>query len=452
MLPQQQTGNAGHLNPTLVVQAFFVVPVEGDTGLRTQFRLRERHDVARWLLSFLLYFLYRKGQIQTEQRIAEPPGGETREELIRGGVILVEKRPDGGPALRLNPNLEMGLYLYARRHGTPALDIAIALGEDPELSHWLIAWCLADGRIPQHIPLTDSLIASLRRYAVFVDELPAENVYLPDPAAPVDAAAELAPMSRVFMQPANHGIPAEVREVLGAPTPALPPEIDIIWGQDAGTGLVFPMRRAGAADVSALVGSRAVQRAEQWARQIEEARETMRRHEYAVLREILAPPQREMLRHYVRQLRSRGYFPDLGVGDIQVTLRTNIHKEPTIASMHLGLTRLVSRICDIPLIPSFCQLGIYEAGAVLEKHTDRSQCLRNLSFVFDMWSPQGEPDPWPFYLEIDGHPKEVLLKVGDGAIYPGHKMNHWREALPPGQRAMAAFFFFVSPDYKGTLN
>lgn len=452
MLPQQKTENAGYLNPTLVVQAYFMVPVEGDTALRTQFRLREHHDVGRWLLSFLLYLLYKQGQIQEEQRIAEPPGGETREELIRGGVVIVEKRPDGGPAMRLNSNLEMGLYLYARRHGEAALDIALPLGEDPELTYWLIAYCLAEGRIPQQIPLTDNLVASLRRYAVFVDELPAADVYFPDPAAPMDAAAELAPMARVIMQKAGEAVPADVRDVLGPATPQLPPNIDLVWGIDAGTGLAFPLRRSGAAEVPSVVGSRAAERAAQWERQIEEGRETMRRHGYAVLREILAPPQREMFRHYVRELRSHGYFPDLGVGDIQVTLRTNIHKEPTITSLHKGLARLVSRICDQEMLPSFCQLGIYEAGAVLEKHKDRSQCIRNLSFIFDMWSPQGEPDPWPFYLEVDGKPKEVLLNAGDGAIYPGTRMNHWRDALPAGQRAIAAFFFFVTPDYKGTLN
>jgi len=449
----QKIENAGYLNPTLVVQAFFAVPVEGDISRRTQFKLREHHDVARWLLTFLEYLLYKRGELEGERRIAEPPGGATREDLIRGEVILVSQRPDGGLAMRLNPKLEMGIYLYARRQGQPALDEGIAIGDDAELTLWLLAYCLADGKMPPHVPLTDRLVASLRQHAVLVDELPADNVYFPDPAAPVDLAAELAPMSRVFFQDAGAPIPPEVREVLGTATPALPPDTDLIWGQDAGTGMMFPIRRPpGVSDVSAMVGTKATERAAQWQRQVQEARESMQRDNYAVLREILTAPQREKLRHYVRQLRAHGYFPALGVGDIQVTLRTNIHKEPTITALHNGITRLINRFDKQLLIPSFCQLGIYEEGAVLDKHTDRSQCERNMSFVFDMQGPQGEPEPWPFYIEVRGEKKTVLLKPGDGAVYAGHTTPHWRDALPAGQRAIAAFFFFVPPEFKGTYN
>jgi hypothetical protein len=31
-------------------------------------------------------------------------------------------------------------------------------------------------------------------------------------------------------------------------------------------------------------------------------------------------------------------------------------------------------------------------------------------------------------------------------------MIHWRDPLPAGQRATAAFFFFVPPDFQGTFN
>lgn len=450
----QQASKAGYLNPTLSLQAYFTVPVEGDIGRRTQFKLLEHPDVALWLASFLEYLLYNQGLIEGERRIAEPPGGKTREELIRGEVILVQQRPDGGQALKLNPSLEMGLYLHARRPGAPALDEAIAIGADPALSMWLLAFCLAGGRIPAHVPLTDQLTAALRRHAVFVDEMPAEDVYFPDPAAPVDLAAELAPMARIFHQPAGAPIPAAVRDVLGAETPVLPPGVDLIWGQDAGTGMVYPIRRAGpgADDPEALVGSQATQRAAQWAEQLEQARQSTTLYGYAALREILPTAQREKIRHYVRQLRSHGYFPELGVGDLQVELRTNIHREPTISSLHNGLARLINRFDDPTLQPSFCQLGIYEAGAVLVRHLDRSQCVRNLSFVFDMWSAAGEPSPWPFHLEINGETRTVLLNPGDGAVYAGTRTIHWRDALPAGQRATAAFFFFVPPDFKGTLN
>lgn len=444
----------GHLNPTLAVEAYFMVPVDGDLR-RTQFPLRDHPDVAAWLLSFLDYFLARQGRMPGNPGIAEPPGGRTRQALVEGGVILSQPRPDGGQALTLNTNMEMGLYVRARRRGQAALDTFFGLAEDPGLTRWLLTEYVRGAPPRPPAGISDTLAASLRRIAALVDELPAADACYPDPDHPADLAEELACMSRAWFQRAGQAIPPEVQALLGEHHPALPPETDIIWAQDAGTGMVYPVawpRGLDEASVLAVLGRDATARAAQWQQQRQAARESLRVHNYCVLGGILAPAQRESLRRYVRQLMDRGYFPDLGVGDTQVALRRSIHKEPTIAALHHGLSALVSDICDQPLTGSFCQLGVYEAGAVLDKHTDRPQCVRNLSFIFDMQGPRGEPEPWPLYFEVDGKAQAVMLRAGDGAVYCGTSTPHWRDALAPEHRAVAAFYFFVPPDFRGTRN
>lgn len=444
----------GYLNPTLAVEAYFMVPMEGDLR-RTQLSLREHPAVAAWLVTFLDFFLARQGRIAGNPGIAEPPTGRDRQALIDGGVILAQTRPDGGLALRLNTNMDMGLYVRARRRGQFALDTSFGLLEDPDLTRWLLTDYVNGAGQASGGGFSGPLAASLRRISALVDELPPADVCFPDPERAVDLAAELAAMSRVYFQPAGRPIPGEVRDILGEHTPTLPPDTALVWGQDAGTGMVYPVVWPSGMDeaaVRAVTGRDAARRAAQWEEQRQAARESLKTRNYCVLPAILAPAQRESLRHYVRQLLDRGYFPDLGVGDTQVELRRSIHKEPTIAAIHHGLARLVSDLCDEPLIGSFCQLGVYEAGAVLEKHTDRPQCVRNLSFIFDMTGPAGEPDPWPLYFEVDGRAHEVLLKAGDGAVYCGTTTPHWRDALAPEHRAVAAFYFFVPPDFRGTFN
>jgi len=444
----------GQINPTLSVLAYFTVPVNDDIR-RTRLPLQRYPDVAAWLMSFLNYILYKQGKLPGEQCIAEPPDGNTRELLIEGQVILAGRRPDGGLALRLNPGIDIRLQVDARRSGLPALNTLLGLAEEPAVTRWLLSYYVSNEPGVAAIGQDQALRESLRRYGVLVDEPPAGEAWFPDPVAPADLAGELAPMGRVFLQRAGQPVPEEVRQVLGRHTPALPPDKDLVWGQDAGTGMVYPsLLGAGVpyTDVARIAGQGAQQRAVAWAQQCEAARVSVRTRRFAVLRDIVPVAQREKLRHYVRQLKERGYFPELGDG--QVKLRSSIHNEPTIASLHNGLAGIVNSIGEEPVVPSYCFLSCYEAGSVLEKHLDRPQCAYNVCLVLDMQylDREGEPDPWPIYLELDGQPQPALLGVGDGVFFSGKSIWHWRDALPPGQRAVVCFNHFVTPDFTGSLD
>ena len=55
-------------------------------------------------------------------------------------------------------------------------------------------------------------------------------------------------------------------------------------------------------------------------------------------------------------------------------------------------------------------------------------------------------------LELDGRPTSVELQIGDGVLYSGTDIYHWRDALPEQQRAIICFYHFVPEGYDGGLD
>jgi hypothetical protein len=443
-------GERWQLNPTLSVLAYFVVP-DGDSVRRTRLPLADHPEVAAWLLTVLDYVLSVQAGRPGEKQIAPPPGGAAGEAFVRGGVILVSQQPDGGLAMRLNPAFEALLEINTRRRGQPAANVQVALMQSPELSRWLLTASLAGGFQPA--APDPGLFDALRQCGALVSDAPPPAAWFPDPDEPVDLATELAVMSRVILQPAGSPVPTEVRNVLGRHTPALPPGRDIVWGEDAGTGMMYPVCATPGLAASAVApGREAAARAADWSAQRETARESMKKHGYALLRGVIPPAQRKALRRYVRQLRERGYFPDLDDG--QVKLRASIHNEPTIAALHKGLAGIVNTIGPEPVIASYSFLSCYESGAVLDRHLDRPQCRYNICFVLDMQylDRDEEPEPWPIYLELEGKPVAAMMQVGDGVFFSGANIWHWRDALPPGRRVVVCFSHYVPAAHTGSLD
>ena len=341
-----------------------------------------------------------------------------------------------------------------RRFNQPSRQTPVAIGDDPEVAKWLLSYQLSADRSADELVPSDTVLEKLREFGVVVDRMPVADVFFPDPRAATDASEEISCAARTYPQAANECIPAPVQKILGKHTPDLPPDTDLLWLEDAATGLMLPTLSTppvtGEPSDNEIEG-RDTRREADWKKQRSEARESVKSHGYAVLRDIFPPAQREMLRHYVRELVKRGYFPPLD-DDPGVDLRAGIHNQKTIASFHHGIALLLSDICHEPLTASYCYLACYEPGAVLKRHTDRAQCAYDLSMVFDMDGPDGEPDPWPIYLELDNKPVAAHLQVGDGVFFSGSSVPHWREALPEGQRVIQCFFHFVGKDFHGSLN
>jgi hypothetical protein len=240
-----------------------------------------------------------------------------------------------------------------------------------------------------------------------------------------------------------------------------------LWCDDPGTKILAPFWHRGAAPLDLppreltprrldllrrahiLVGPDYVRRrSSEWEARCRVARAGLAREGFAVVRGVLNPIQLAAVRRYCRDLDEQGYLKH---GDAHVPLRNVVIDDPVARFFHHQITPLLSRITPEPIKPSYSYLSVYQPGAVLERHRDRAPCAWNFSLVFDADPETDARNAWPIYVEANGRPRRVRLKIGDGLLYRGSAMWHWRHAQPKGRKTTVCFFHFVHRDYTGPL-
>jgi hypothetical protein len=193
-----------------------------------------------------------------------------------------------------------------------------------------------------------------------------------------------------------------------------------------------------------------VQRESECSAQIERARREFRADGYSVLTDLLPPLPFAATRRYYRDLVTEGF---LQFGDRQVERRYIAHNEDLASLWHVQFADIVSRVAAEPVIPSYSYFAKYEEGAILGKHRDRSQCEFSISFLIDYTHEPPSLVPWPLLIERrDQSVVAVRGRIGDGILYRGHELAHWRDVLPNGHSATALFLHYVRPDFKGSLS
>ena len=193
---------------------------------------------------------------------------------------------------------------------------------------------------------------------------------------------------------------------------------------------------------------------------------------YAVIRQLIPRAQIRAMKRYYRQYVAQGFMQ---FGDDQVKRRYYQHNEPVAAALHSKLASFVTRIVGEEVLPSYVYAASYVEGAELVPHVDRAQCEFSISFQVD-YEPECADDrsPWPILVEplvsengppptgvIFGwehkeswrgdDPSAINLANGDGLIYRGRELVHYRERLKHGHRSTSLFFHFVAKDFDGGL-
>ncbi len=210
-----------------------------------------------------------------------------------------------------------------------------------------------------------------------------------------------------------------------------------------------PEALANLAAAGVLVDPAADARAEAtWAATRAEAAARLARDRWAVVAALVHPYQLAALRRYYRALVEEGH---VALGDGQVALRYTAHNEPVARVLHRLLAPFVSALAGEPYRPSYVYFSSYRPGATLKPHVDRAQCELSISLLLDYTPEPDGASPWPIHLGAPGAAVPVSLGLGDGLVYRGQEVTHFREALPDGHTSTSLFLHYVPEGFAGPL-
>ncbi len=190
-------------------------------------------------------------------------------------------------------------------------------------------------------------------------------------------------------------------------------------------------------------------RQQEWVKTIAQQGAFFRERGYVPLRRLLHPFYLASLRHYYRNLINTGAFRP---GEGEYSSRLWMHNEVTTRFFHHQLSSVVSDITGEPAQPSYAYVCAYLGGAELPKHTDREQCEFTISLCIDFIPEPPGVTGWPLYLETKNGPVAIQQALGDGLLFLGRELPHYRQPLPLGCTATSVFFHFVRRGFTGKLD
>jgi hypothetical protein len=170
---------------------------------------------------------------------------------------------------------------------------------------------------------------------------------------------------------------------------------------------------------------------------------------YAPLGNLIHPFNLAALRRYYRYAIRRGA---IRLGDDQSSRRYVAHNEKVARFFHHQISNAVGAIAGEAIKPSYVYLASYLSGAELKKHTDREQCEFSVTLCLD-FSPEPElATSWPIRVDTPEGTATVYQALGDGLVYRGTKVPHYRDALAAGHTSTSIFLHYVPADFSGSLD
>ena len=125
--------------------------------------------------------------------------------------------------------------------------------------------------------------------------------------------------------------------------------------------------------------------------------------------------------------------------------QAHLHLSPAV----LGRSLMMAAIGSVLAMPA--------AGWLINKFGSLSIVIGStsefsISLCLDYWPEPRNETPWPLKLETDSGQVAIFQGIGDGLLYRGCELPHWRDRLPEGHMSTSIFFHYVPADFAGPLD
>jgi hypothetical protein len=181
----------------------------------------------------------------------------------------------------------------------------------------------------------------------------------------------------------------------------------------------------------------------------ESGRAVFARERFVDLGQVLPPGQIAALRAYWQDLAALNVIPHWE----NDRARRGSHGEPSSVLLSHLLKPLVEHIVGGPIEPAYSFAWIYERGAEMPAHRDRSPCRYTVTLLADFAPTLEGPTPWPIHIRPrDGRsPVEIQQSVGDAILFCGQELEHFRSPLVVGERSTSLLLHYVDQEFSGVL-
>jgi len=156
---------------------------------------------------------------------------------------------------------------------------------------------------------------------------------------------------------------------------------------------------------------------------------------YKIVKNFLSEEEIEIGKHYLLLLHKNN------ITNFDLLQNNNgdsfFQKDPFTETILIKKLKIMEKETGLKLIPTYSFSRVYSYNACLEKHKDREACEVSVSI---MWGSDGTS--WPIF--IDGN--KIEMSPGDGVIYLGCELEHWREYFKGDWHAQS-FLHYV--DFNG---
>ena len=159
-------------------------------------------------------------------------------------------------------------------------------------------------------------------------------------------------------------------------------------------------------------------------------------NKYVYVENILSKDERELLFNYVKLFNINNRDNFCSQCKLHETFR---YGDPITDSLLQSKKQIFEKEANLNLIETYSFWRLYKKFSSLEKHTDRESCEVTVSVnvAADL--------EWPLFIGNE----RIIIKPGDGVLYFGAKVEHWREEYD-GDYSLQIFLHYVLKDGKFT--